>query len=518
MEKQVKAFLVKHNVSYVHVNVPYVHVNVSYVQINVPYVQVNVSCVHVNVPYVHVNVPKVQLNMPYVQLNMSYVTVYGKIKEVVRTASSALPDLAFNYDPSGNRISKVVKPHGSSKENGGTDEPLRWTYTYYVRDAQGNELVVYQQKLDTVGTNISLSYKETERNIYGSSRLGTEVGATEMIGALPLTNIDTINHYLGNIHYEAANHLGNVLSVFTDKKIPIQSLTNPMLIASYEPDILSSTDYYPFGAPLYSRNFNNTAFRFGFNGMEKDNDIYGTGNAYTTEFRMLDTRLGGRWWSLDPDIKPWESPYAGFSDNPIVYSDPFGKDITNPGKYVLSNKALIQKLKAFDIALSAISGRDIHSYKIPITGGDRYRDKDGKIRSRSNGGIIGKSASQSRHLQENGALAVDLATGGWDLKTLEKAAKKAGLRINPDGEPYTDGHFHLDMGLGKNADEAKKVYDASNPDKTQRPTDKDLRVNDKEAKSTSLNNDTGGYKPDSVAPATQDKLKSPPPANEQIKQ
>jgi len=92
-------------------------------------------------------------------------TVYGKIKKVVRTASSALPDLEFNYDPSGNRISKIVKPHGSSKENGGADQPLRWTYTYYVRDAQGNELVVYQQKLDTVGTNISLSYKLMLRKI-----------------------------------------------------------------------------------------------------------------------------------------------------------------------------------------------------------------------------------------------------------------------------------------------------------------------------------------------------------------
>ncbi|MEO6882417.1 MAG: hypothetical protein ABI199_00180 [Bacteroidia bacterium] len=65
-------------------------------------------------------------------------------------------------------------------------------------------------------------------------------------------------------------------------------------------------------------------FRFGFNGKEKDNEVYGAGNAYTTEFRELDTRLGGRWWSLDPKGKAWESPYVGFGDNPILYNDANG--------------------------------------------------------------------------------------------------------------------------------------------------------------------------------------------------
>ena len=76
-------------------------------------------------------------------------------------------------------------------------------------------------------------------------------------------------------------------------------------------------------------------YRFGFNGMENATDI-AEGN-YTTPFRELDTRLGGRWWSKDPIVKPWESPYAGFSNNPIVFSDPSGLDPgtgddTNGGK------------------------------------------------------------------------------------------------------------------------------------------------------------------------------------------
>lgn len=52
---------------------------------------------------------------------------------------------------------------------------------------------------------------------------------------------------------------------------------------------------------------------------------------YTTEFRELDPRLGGRWWSVDPIVKPWESPYAGFANNPILFIDPEGLNPSTGG-------------------------------------------------------------------------------------------------------------------------------------------------------------------------------------------
>jgi len=68
-------------------------------------------------------------------------------------------------------------------------------------------------------------------------------------------------------------------------------------------------------------------YRYGFNGKEKDNDIYGEGNAYNFDNRIQDPRLG-RWFSLDPLQKkyPDESNYAFTSDNPIIYKDADGKD------------------------------------------------------------------------------------------------------------------------------------------------------------------------------------------------
>ena len=41
--------------------------------------------------------------------------------------------------------------------------------------------------------------------------------------------------------------------------------------------------------------------------MEKDDEIIGSGNMYTTEFRENDTRLG-RWWSVDPLASDYPAP------------------------------------------------------------------------------------------------------------------------------------------------------------------------------------------------------------------
>lgn len=68
---------------------------------------------------------------------------------------------------------------------------------------------------------------------------------------------------------------------------------------------------------------------FGFNGMESDGDLKGEKLDYTTEFRQYDPRVG-RWFSPDPVVKPWESPYVGFANNPIYYSDPSGLDPADP--------------------------------------------------------------------------------------------------------------------------------------------------------------------------------------------
>src|SRR5690606_12646105 len=95
--------------------------------------------------------------------------------------------------------------------------------------------------------------------------------------------------------------------------------------AGYVADILFKADYYPFGMIEPGRNENATAYRYAFDDFEADNEVAGNHNSYTTFFRQYDPRLG-RWKTPDPVIHPWESPYAGFANNPILYVDPSGDE------------------------------------------------------------------------------------------------------------------------------------------------------------------------------------------------
>ena len=65
--------------------------------------------------------------------------------------------------------------------------------------------------------------------------------------------------------------------------------------------------------------------RYGMNGQESVDEVSGSKSHYIAEFWMYDSRIGRR-WNIDPIVKPWESPYATFSNNPILFIDPNGKD------------------------------------------------------------------------------------------------------------------------------------------------------------------------------------------------
>lgn len=79
---------------------------------------------------------------------------------------------------------------------------------------------------------------------------------------------------------------------------------------------------------MVGRNASTGDYRYGFNGMEKDDELKGSGNSVDFGARMYDSRLG-RWLSLDPmQAKyPELSPYTGIGNNPIIYIDPDGRDI-----------------------------------------------------------------------------------------------------------------------------------------------------------------------------------------------
>lgn len=92
-----------------------------------------------------------------------------------------------------------------------------------------------------------------------------------------------------------------------------------------------------------NRTHSSTAYRYGFQGQEKDDEISGDGDSYTAEFWQYDPRVGRR-WNIDPIDKAFESPYATFKNNPLSLIDPRGlngdvtidkkeKKMTVRGKY-----------------------------------------------------------------------------------------------------------------------------------------------------------------------------------------
>jgi RHS repeat-associated protein len=91
-------------------------------------------------------------------------------------------------------------------------------------------------------------------------------------------------------------------------------------------------DYYPGGSLMPGRSFNSNTYRYGgAGGQEMDNEVSGVGNSYTAHFWQYDPRLGRR-WNVDPITYPWQSSYAAFNNNPIIYVDPLGLEGIDPKK------------------------------------------------------------------------------------------------------------------------------------------------------------------------------------------
>lgn len=293
-------------------------------------------------------------------------TVSGKVKEIIRGEVEGLNDVEFFYDAMGNRIGKLKKPRDS---NGILEDELKWTYTHYVLDASGNTMAVYQEQYEEWENNVGITdgyssiTRLNEHPIYGSSRIGVQnvnkvvsvanfeddeyatVGYFGNNGDYdnllvnykvidPLT-MNRLKYIAGEKSYELSNHLGNVLAVITDKKVGVENGSTNTL-AYYQSDVVSYSDYYPFGM-LQPNRHGGESYRYGMNGMEQDNEVKGNGNSYTTPFRQYDSRLG-RWLSLDPITHHDFSPYSAFDNNPIYWADPSGANSENGGDPVKTHK------------------------------------------------------------------------------------------------------------------------------------------------------------------------------------
>ncbi len=261
----------------------------------------------------------------------------GKVTEIIKT--DATPDLEFIYGPLGNRIAKIKKP----KDGTGTSlGESAWEYTVYSLDASGNPMSIYELNYEELTTTtFKEHYVLKEQHIYGSSRVGLRnLGVTIATNEFTDTGYPTASTFTSNKSitassgasdddvykdsrkmelkvYEMANHLGNVLIVVTDRKLPTDDELH------YTANIISTSDYYPYGMQKKARCLTEAAFsdsyRYGFQGQEKDDEVKSSGNSINYTFRMHDPRLG-RFFAVDPleSFYPQWSPYT-FSGNQVIH-------------------------------------------------------------------------------------------------------------------------------------------------------------------------------------------------------
>jgi RHS repeat-associated protein len=85
--------------------------------------------------------------------------------------------------------------------------------------------------------------------------------------------------------------------------------------------------YTTFGSVNQNRSFACSAYRYGFNGKENDDEVKGGGNQQDYGMRIYDPRLG-RFLSIDPLTKeyPWYTPYQFAGNKPIKFIDIDGSE------------------------------------------------------------------------------------------------------------------------------------------------------------------------------------------------
>ena len=76
---------------------------------------------------------------------------------------------------------------------------------------------------------------------------------------------------------------------------------------------------------VFQKGVHVSVYLYGFNGMERDDEVKGKGNSYDYGARMYDSRVV-RWFSTDKIVQPLESPYSSHGNNPIAFVDKDGND------------------------------------------------------------------------------------------------------------------------------------------------------------------------------------------------
>ncbi len=107
-------------------------------------------------------------------------------------------------------------------------------------------------------------------------------------------------------------------------------------------------------------------YRYGYQGSEKDDELKGVGNSYTTFYRNLDPRLG-RWLSADPISQPWQSPYTSMDNSPMLFNDPKGDKVKVGKKKQEKKETELEVKKSISSTTNIVNEMNKDNTKITYT-------------------------------------------------------------------------------------------------------------------------------------------------------
>ena len=224
------------------------------------------------------------------------------------------------------------------------------------------------------------------------------------------------------------------------------------------------------------RNYNSSDYRFGFGGMEKDNEVSGNGNSYDFGARTYDPRLG-RFKSIDPFTIafPAHSPYSYALNSPIflvdadgMYPKPsevladFGVELPPLAAGILDGAADASPLGmlgfVYDLttdsqfrsdmvnAFAAIANDPVGAMKVMF---EEYAETMERV-------MAGEATDADLYLigEEVGGAVVGLITGGaiakYSKKLLKAGTPKGKVAKKVELDPKARGRINEGKVLGKN--------------------------------------------------------------------
>jgi len=207
---------------------------------------------------------------------------------------------------------------------------------------------------------------------------------------------------------------------------------------------------------------------FGYQGSEKDNDIYGDGNVINTHYRFEDVRLG-RWFSTDPeeDEMVGESPYSAMGNNPIWKNDPKGDvwDVVADVAFIAYDLGEMAydyaKTGKVDPISVAALGADVTCLVIPVATGGGLSVRAAKSTAKAVDKALDAKKIVTKTTDASNVVAkVEKKVAKTDLDPLSKRVSlrkgtKEEIRKNA---PKTKSGNYIDPNTGKPIEKGQEVF------------------------------------------------------------